>query len=541
MRSTALARLIFTIFCLLGLSSAADAQTTESLNQPGSMLSISAELPVNDLSDWLSRSVPSEFVGDGERKVCKRLLGLKACGDANWEYRVDRTGAIVIPQPTNESRNLRVDVPLEVNARVGVDGDVARALGIRSVPVHAEFIALVDVLVTGTENGCPFVQANITPKWVSNPTAVLAGNIKISLTEVLEDALQKQVGKLQKRINDELNCDRILNQLAPFWSMCHVDATRENTGPGLWIIHPQKLHWSVQTLRDNKTLGLVVGVDSQINLQFGLTEEDVASRLRISECAAKWKTLATPLADPEIQNTPSLLTGSRLVFDPNMKSHSSQRLNVHVTHQAMSEFAEDNYAHRNLGKDEGGNEVVLKTVSLLPGVSENDSALTLETQFEALVKASDGFSGWIQKALGFGEKNLRGVMRVETTPVWDSQARNLEFQAVQASVTSLEPGSKFSLDNAVFGLMQRHVQKTLAQQSTVPVGESIDALTKKLNSALDTAVQASLTSYGGLWHSNTAVLQVNDIAALGQGMALDAQLSANWVIRFSGKAWPAAR
>jgi len=121
---------------------------------------------------------------------------------------------------------------------------------------------------------------------------------------------------------------------------------------------------------------------------------------------------------------------------------------------------------------------------------EDATAVVLQAQFNATVRAGSGVSGWFQKLLGFGEKTLDGVMRVQARPVWDSQSRVLSFDALEA------------------------------------------------NDSVDSIMQERLSQYGGQWQANTAKIQVNDLVALDKGMQLDAQLNADWVIRFSSDQWP---
>jgi len=90
----------------------------------------------------------------------------------------------------------------------------------------------------------------------------------------------------------------------------------------------------------------------------------------------------------------------------------------------------------------------------------------------------------------------------------------------------------------VFVLLQKHVQKTLAEQSTVAVGPSIDAISMRLNETLDTHATELLEPFGARWDADTAAMEIVDIASVGNGVQLDAELNANWVIRVSSEQWP---
>jgi len=371
-------RFCVAMVCLLLANGYAWAQQ----NAPeGSILTLAVELPKEDLRGYLSEAAPAQFVGDGRKKVCKRLLGMKACGDAQWKYRVDRMGDVEIVPQANERPGLTLSVPLNVNARVGVDGDMGRLLGIDAVPVAAALNLLLNVEVGANGHGCPEVQANIIPQWEGKPKATLPGGIDISLTDALESAIEKQVKRWQGVINETLDCDYILSQLAPAWSICHVDATRADTGPAVWVLHPQQLQWSVQTNRLDETLAMVVGLDTKVEMQFGLTEQDVASRLTLSDCAKKWDRLQTPVKQVQAFGDNPASSGQRLRFIPSLASNSRQGLRLNVTHAAMSSYATSQYANKNLGKDEGGSEVSLKAVTLKPSDASSGSSVELETTF----------------------------------------------------------------------------------------------------------------------------------------------------------------
>lgn len=554
--SSTTARLFFTVLSLCVFFKLfvgpVSAQSYEPALTPpnftNSILTLTAELHSDELSTWLSEAMPKNFVGKGSEKVCQRVLGIKICGTATWQYQVIRTGNIRIVDGIQNQPGLTLETPLIVDGIVGVEGDVARALGLSSVPIAAELKLLVNSNVSANRRGCPLVTTNATARWVDKPTVVLPGNIKIRLTEALENALAEQMEQVQEGLNQLLDCDLILAQLEPAWSKCHIDATREETGPALWELLPKKVHWWVKlgqtgrTMQPNQTLALVVGINADVNLQLGLRANDVESRLQNSDCAYHLTRFRQRLGNDIAVENGSQPNKARLVFDRNMTSRSTQTLRVNATHESLAAFAESNYAGRNLGKDNEGNEVVLKTITLLPGdayVNSNAGTnLTLEAQFDALVRASDGFVGWIQSNLGFADKNLSGVMRIDATPVWNKVSRRLHFDQLNATVTQVESGSKLSLTSAVFAVIQRHVQKTLAEQSSVQLGNAIDRLSKNINDTIDVRAQETLDEFGGVWRRNTASVQVDNIVAAGQGLTLKAQLNANWVIRFHSATWP---
>ncbi len=503
----------------------------------GSMLTLSAQLPSAELSGWLNASFPEQFTGDGQQSVCQRLIGVKVCGDARWQYQVQRTGDVTLPELSDAKNGVRVNVPLAVRGNVGVQGDVSRLLGLDAVPISANLILMLDAQITGTNRGCPKLTVNLTPEWQQKPSAVLPGNIKISFTEILEKALADQIQDVQMRINDQLNCDAILAQLKPLWSLCHLDATQEKVGPGVWAIALKTIHWSFQTHNDNDTYALLAGIDTNLTLHMGLTESEVQSRLAIGDCTKIWGQLPLAVSTDPAQNKVRA-AGTHVVFDPNMGSTSQQAVKLKITHQAMANYAQAEYSNRNLGTDEGGNELHIKTVDLAPVNNNNATAIALETQFNATVRAGGGVRGFFQKLLGFGEKSLDGVMRIEARPVWDKPNRVLRFEAIQADITELAPSSKLSLTKAAFVLLERQAQKSLAKQSTLELGNAIDGLSNKVNNTLDPIVQKKLNAVGGQWQANSAAVQVNNILALEDGMALDAQLNADWVMRFSSETWP---
>ena len=316
-----------------------------------------------------------------------------------------------------------------------------------------------------------------------------------------------------------------------------LDASQERTGPGVWKIELQNIHWSVQTARANHTYALVAGINSNLALEMGLTQADVLSRLQSSDCETIWEQVAASFS-VEAPVGYSVSVADRLVFDPQMASNSKQAIRLNIAHRALAAYAESELSHKDLGKDDRGNTLVLKTVQLEPVDLEDATALALQTQFSATVRAGKGVSGWFQRLLGFNDKTLEGVMRVQAKPVWNKQTRVLSFDAVDARVTQLEPSVKLSLTNAAFALLERQAKKSLAEQSSLDLGSAIDRLSKKMNTSLDPKMTERLLPYGGQWRANTASVQINELLTLANGMALDAQLNADWVIRFSSENWP---
>jgi len=516
-------------FVLLFATGLAHAQQSKTAPQ---LLSLSAEISASKLSSWLSHQVPEQFVGQGNKKVCQRFLGLKACGKAQWDYQVHRMAAIRLLEPSAASSDITLAVPLKVGGTVGIDGDVGKLLGLDSVPIAAELNLIVKALVNGTAKGCPVVQANASPQWVTTPTATLAGNFDIDLSEILEKALEKQVVRWQQTLNEILHCDSILAQLEPLWATCYIDASRADSGPAIWAIQTNQLHWSVQNARPNKNLGLVVGFDTNVNLQLGVPADEVAKRLQFSNCATQWEKVLKPIRGNANRSDQNSVARVRLIFDPALQSNSSQAVTIDVNHQAMSRYAQSQLANRDLGQDDGGSTVVLKTVTLQPGDNKAGNAIQLETEFDAIVRSGEGVIGWIQNKVGLGEKALHGVMTVQATPVWNSDARSLSFKQLTTEVTEIDPGSPYSITHAAFAFMERHVQKSLSKQSTVPFGEALDSLSVKINQAVDEKIIEQSSILGAQWRPNTAVLSVQDVATLGDGMTLRAQLDANWLLTF---------
>jgi hypothetical protein len=510
------------------------------------------ELPTDQLSVWLDAAMAEPLSGTGQKRVCQRLLGIKVCGDASWQYDVTRIGPSKLLAPSSDNPNVRMDVPLDVAALVGVSGDAAKVLGLSSVPVKARLNLAIAAEVSDGADGCPQVALSITPNWISDPTAVLFGKVTFSLSSVIEDVLARQIQPLQDRLNHMANCDALLQVVQPLLAPCYVDVSDERVGPTLVKVDWQQLHWALPRSQDNTMLSVALGLSLSAELQVGLTAEEMSSSLSTGSCKAAVEQLVIR-SDPDNLQSGEILP---VVFHSEPFSITTQPVTVVATFDALSRYTQKHYDD-DVAKNSLEQTPVLLTKWVVDGIEDNStgtnelavsapdnpsSFLQVGADFQAQLPADQGFLARVLRLFTPKDTVLDGHVTVQATPAWNADKRQLSLVDVTTKVTSFHSESTPMMQQVAYELLERSVQKRINEASPWEVAGSLDNLNDAINRSLDNAIASRAVPWveEGVagWTPGTAQLRIETLKTSQRGMELDAQLQAQWRLRFSTRAWP---
>lgn len=543
MTATRVKPLLALVGCLcqlfVGRAAAQTAPLTTSNSSSQPTIGLRLELPTDQLSGWLDAAMAEPLTGTGQKRVCQRVLGIKLCGNASWQYDVTRIGPSKLLAPSSDNSNVRMDVPLDVAALVGVSGDAARFLGLSSVPVQAKLNLAIAADVSAGTDGCPQVALSITPNWISDPTAVLFGKVTFSLSSVIEDVLARQIQPLQDRLNQTANCDTWLQVVQPLLAPCYVDVSDERVGPTLAKVHWQQLHWALPRSQDNTMLSVALGLSLSTELQVGLTAEEMSSSLSTASCKGAVEQLAIG------SNTDNLPAGESLpvVFHSEPFSTTTQPVTVVATFDALSRYTQKHYDD-DVAKNSLDQTPVLLTHWVVDGSASDTppTYLQVAADFQAQLPADQGFLARVLRFFTPKDTVLDGRVTVQATPAWNADKRELSLVDVTTEVTSFHSESTPMMQQAAYELLERSVQKRINEASPWQVAGSLNNLNDAINRSLDNAVasraQPWLEEGVAGWTPGTVQLRIENLKTSQRGMELDAQLQAEWRLRFSTRAWP---
>lgn len=173
-----------------------------------------ARVSYADIEAIAAEHLPASYPVTGERRLCKRIIGIKICGTAQWNLLVERTSPL---QMAGAQQRIDASAPLRFTGVVGIRGAAAEALGLSDLQVSG---SLITTLSTGMEmhaDWCPQLQVDASYQWLEKPTAIWRGKLDFDLETIVNEALDKQLATLQPRLNERIDCQRFRQQLSTYW------------------------------------------------------------------------------------------------------------------------------------------------------------------------------------------------------------------------------------------------------------------------------------------------------------------------------------
>jgi len=206
--------------------------------RPGTF-ALRARVSYTDIEALAAEHLPASYPVAGSKRLCKSIIGIKACGTANWELTVNRPGRL---QVTGDQGIVYLSTPIGFDGVVGMEGGVAKALGLSSLAVSGNTRTSIALSVRMGEDWCPQIRTDVRYEWLEKPTIVYSGSLDFSLESVVNDALDKQLATLESRLNESIDCDAFNQQLAGYWRSytfpLDIPSAEENA-------EPQQLHLNI--------------------------------------------------------------------------------------------------------------------------------------------------------------------------------------------------------------------------------------------------------------------------------------------------------
>ena len=234
-----------------------------------------ARVRFDDIEALATEQLPDNYPVTGTKRVCKRLLGIEACGTANWNLLIHRPGEL---QVHGDQGVIFLSSPLRFAGNVGVEGRVARVLGMNSMVVSGEARTVIALSLQMGENWCPAIRADVSYEWTETPTMVSQSGLDFNLESVVNDALDKQLATLEPRLNDAIDCAAFAVQLSRYWRsysfpidipMAQADPQEEAQTEQLHInIQPSDFAFSgLRTDKDSLGVSFALGATTVVDTQ----------------------------------------------------------------------------------------------------------------------------------------------------------------------------------------------------------------------------------------------------------------------------------
>lgn len=173
-----------------------------------------ARVSYADIESLAAEQLPISYPVADSRRVCRKIIGIEACGTANWNLMFTRPGKVHV---RGHEQIIYLSAPISFDGIVGVEGRVARALGLSSLDVSGDATVFIALSLQMGENWCPAIHADVSYQWTTAPTLVYPGGLDFTLESVVNDALDKQLATVETRINETIDCDTFKRQLNGYW------------------------------------------------------------------------------------------------------------------------------------------------------------------------------------------------------------------------------------------------------------------------------------------------------------------------------------
>lgn len=173
-----------------------------------------ARVRYQDIEAIAAEQIPEAHAVSDTRRLCKRIIGINACGTARWDIVLHRNENLKI---SGQRGQILLSAPLGFAGTVGVEGKVAKALGLSSLDVYGALHTNISVGLTMLKNWCPRISAKVDYQWLEKPTVAWRGKLDFNLEKIVNDALDKQLATLETRLNEAIDCTAFRRELANHW------------------------------------------------------------------------------------------------------------------------------------------------------------------------------------------------------------------------------------------------------------------------------------------------------------------------------------
>ncbi len=227
-----------------------------------SYFSSRARINFDDLALLAETEVPAKHSDSDKKRICKRVLGIKLCGTANWVYNVNRDGPVKVSGLDN---NIHIDIPMSFDGTAGIRGDVAKVLQMDAMDFSGSLNAKLILHLDIAENWCPVIKPQINYAWTKTPRLNWAAGIDFNLQDKLDKAINKQLASLQENVLQSIDCSEFRKKINEQWKPHSLALDLPDTDTVYLHIVPTAFSFSGMKTESDK-LGLSFTLEAQTHV-----------------------------------------------------------------------------------------------------------------------------------------------------------------------------------------------------------------------------------------------------------------------------------
>ena len=119
--------------------------------------SLRSRIAYSDIKTLIESEIPATYQVQDSRRLCKRIIGIKACGTANWNLNVIRDGELTV---RGNKQRVNIRAPISFDGIIGMQGQVAKVLGLSELDVLGSVVADISLGLDINESWCPRVSVS---------------------------------------------------------------------------------------------------------------------------------------------------------------------------------------------------------------------------------------------------------------------------------------------------------------------------------------------------------------------------------------------
>ncbi len=344
---------------LTSSDAASDASSDNSIEKfnteiQQSKISTRTRISYADLESLLEKSIPATHTDVDQKKICKRVLGIKLCGTANWNYTIVREDSVNIK---GEDNFVVLTTPMRFSGQGGISGDVAKVLALDALDFKGALNIVARLHFDLDESWCPVVTTNVQYQWTENPKVKWAAGIDFNVKEQIDGELTKQLAGLQEKVNAEIDCEKFRTQISEQWKSHSIKLDLPQAQSSYLNFFPTGFSFSgINTEQDH--LGIAFTLDAETIVQ----------------------------AEAVIETREALPPVKRNPYQPGFTRFD---IVIHADYEQLHALASPSLTGKTFTQQSKAGDVSVEVQNIL--LSGNTSGVTIELDFTALLP---GKSQW---------------------------------------------------------------------------------------------------------------------------------------------------
>lgn len=393
-----------------------------------SVLSTRARIAYADLAALAEEEVPAEHTDTGKQKICKKVIGMKVCGNARWNYTVLREGNVNV---AGADDFVEITVPMRFFGKAGIGGDVAKVLRLDALDFNGAMLAKLRLKLDLTEDWCPSIATEMTYEWTRTPRLKWKGGVDMNLKDEVDKAISKQLAGLEEKASAAIDCEQFRNTIQTQWKQHSIPLDLPSGETVHLNIVPSGFSFSgIKTEADK--LGLAFTLNAQTSVQ----SESIA---------------------PEPLPLPAL---SRTDYQPGVTEFN---VLIRAAYSQLQTLAEQELIGRQFVENSKAGEVAVDIDSIT--LSGNPSGVTVNLGFRAKLP---------------GKKHLTpGNVFLTATPVLEPFTQTVRLENIELS-NVLDS----TLWNAIAAVFNKKIITELENKAVFALGPKLTEMSDLLESQL---------------------------------------------------------